>query len=57
MIVIIGQMGTSDRYGEAVWMEAWGKSYPTCQPCWQATCQVAQAHRPALVITDTTAAR
>jgi len=57
VIVIIGQMGTSERYGEAVWMEAWGKSYPTCQPCWQATCQVAQAHRPALVITDTTAAR
>jgi hypothetical protein len=25
-----------------------------CQPCWDATRQVAQAHRPALVITDTT---
>jgi hypothetical protein len=49
-------MGTADRYREALWMQAWGKSYPMCGPCWQATRQVAQARRPALHITDTTRA-
>jgi hypothetical protein len=27
-----------------------------CGPCWQATRQVAQAHRPGLVVTGTAAA-
>jgi hypothetical protein len=49
-------MGTPGQYREAVWLECWGKSYPMCQPCWEATRQVAQAHRPALVITGTTRA-
>jgi hypothetical protein len=52
----MGQMGTADQHREAVWMESWGKSYPMCQPCWEATRQVAQAPRPALRITDTTRA-
>jgi hypothetical protein len=54
VIVTLGQMGTPDRHREAVWMQAWGKSYPMCGPCWQATRHVAQARRPALIITDTT---
>jgi hypothetical protein len=57
VVVTLGPMGTPDQYREAVWMQAWGKSYPMCQPCWQATRQVTQARRPALVITDTTRAR
>ena len=52
-VVTLGQMGTPDQHREALWLEAWGKPYPMCGPCWQATRQVAQAHRPGLVITDT----
>jgi hypothetical protein len=57
VLVTLGQMGTRDQHRAALWMEAWGRSYPMCQPCWQATHQVAQAHRPGLVITDTTGCR
>jgi hypothetical protein len=46
-------MGTPGQHREAVWIECWGKSYPMCGPCWDATRQVAQARRPALVITGT----
>jgi len=53
VVVTLGPMGTPDRHREALWMEGWGKPYPMCQPCWEATRQVAQAHRPGLVITDT----
>jgi len=54
VVVTLGPMGAPDRHRQALWMEAWGKPYPMCQPCWEATRQVAQAHRPALVITGTT---
>ena len=57
VIVTMGQMGTPAQYRAAVWPECWGKAYPMCQPCWQATRQVAQARRPALVITSTTRTR
>jgi hypothetical protein len=53
VVVTLGQMGTADQYREALWLEAWGKPYPMCGPCWEATRQVAQAHRPGLAITDT----
>lgn len=56
VIVTLGQMGTPDQHRQAVWMESWGRSYPMCAPCWEATRQVAQARRPGLVITDTTPA-
>ena len=49
-------MGTADRHREALWLEAWGKSYPMCGRCWDATRQVAQARRPGLIITGTTRA-
>ena len=53
--VPLGQMGTPGQHRQAVWMEAWGKSYPMCGPCWEATRQVARpAARP--VITGTTCA-
>jgi hypothetical protein len=54
VVVTLGQMGTADQHRQALWLEAWGRSYPMCQPCWQATRQVAQARRPALRITGTT---
>jgi hypothetical protein len=53
VIVTLGQMGTADQYREAVWQECWGQAYPMCETCWEATRQVAQAHRPGLVITHT----
>jgi hypothetical protein len=53
VVVTLAQMGTPSQHREAVWIECWGKSYPMCGPCWQATRQVAQARRPALVITGT----
>jgi hypothetical protein len=54
VVVTLGQMGTPDQHRKALWLECWGKSYPMCGPCWQATRHVAQARRPALIITDTT---
>ncbi len=54
VIVTLGQMGTADQHRAALWLEAWGRSYTLCSPCWDATRQVAQARRPGLVITDTT---
>ena len=54
VVVTLGQMGTADEHRQALWLEAWGRSYPMCQPCWEATRQVAQARRPALIITGTT---
>jgi len=54
VVVTLGPMGTADEYRQALWLEAWGRSYPMCGPCWDATRQVAQARRPALVITNTT---
>jgi len=54
MVVTLGQMGTADQHRQALWMETWGRSYPMCQPCWEATRHVAQAHRPGLVIIGTT---
>ena len=37
VIVTLGQMGTPDQHRQALWLECWGKSYPMCGPCWQAT--------------------
>jgi hypothetical protein len=56
VVVTLGQMGTAEQHRQAVWMQCWGRSYPMCGPCWDATRQVAQARRPALVITGTTGA-
>jgi hypothetical protein len=56
VVVTLGPMGAADQYRAALWLETWGKSYPMCQTCWDATRQVAQAHRPSLLITGTTRA-
>jgi hypothetical protein len=56
VVVTLGPMGAPGQYRQAVWMQSWGKSYPLCAPCWDATRQVAQARRPNLIITGTTRA-
>jgi hypothetical protein len=56
VVVTLGQMGTAGQHRQALWMQCWSRSYPMCQPCWDATRQVAQARRPALVITEASAA-
>ena len=33
----------------------WGWAYPMCRPCWAAVREIAERHRPGLVICDTTA--
>jgi hypothetical protein len=53
VVVTLGPMGTAGQYREALWMGTWGKPYPMCDPCWQATRQVAASARPSLAITDT----
>ena len=36
VVVTLGQMGTPDQHRAALWLEAWGRSYPMCGPCWDA---------------------
>ena len=52
VVVTIGELGTCWQ-PDAVFQDCWGRSYPMCAECWQATRDVAQARRPALVITGT----
>jgi len=50
VIVTFGELGT--RYErDALWLDSWGRSYPMCSPCWDATRQVAIGARPGLVVT------
>jgi hypothetical protein len=56
VVVTFGELGTAAWGKDALWPGCWGRSYPMCPECWQTTRQVAQARRPALVITGTTAA-
>jgi hypothetical protein len=55
VVVTFGDLGTHWQ-PDALWQDGWGQSYPMCSECWQATRQLAQARRPALVITGTTQA-
>jgi hypothetical protein len=50
VVVTLGNLGTHWQPG-ALWQDCWGQSYSMCGECWQATRQVAQGRRPALVIT------
>jgi hypothetical protein len=54
VVVTFGELGTRWQPG-AVFQDCWGRSYALCAECWQAACEVAQARRPALVITTTPA--
>src|SRR6266851_10233816 len=53
VVVTFGDLGTR-WHPDAVFQDCWGHSYPMCGECWQAAREVAQARRPALVITSTT---
>ncbi len=53
VVVSFGDLGTRWQPG-AVFPDCWGHSYPMCGECWQAAREVAQARRPALIITGTT---
>jgi len=55
VVVTFGELGTRWQAG-AVFQDCWGRSFAMCAECWQAAREVAQARRPALVITDTTRA-
>jgi hypothetical protein len=52
VVVAFGRLGSHGR--DAVFVGCWGRSYPMCSQCWDDTRRVAQRHRPALVIHDTT---
>jgi len=54
VVVTFGELGTRWQ-PDAVFSDCWGGSYAMCAECWQAAREVAQARRPALVITATTA--
>jgi hypothetical protein len=51
VIVIFGQLGVPGTPRDAFWPECWGRSYPMCATCWQATRQAAARARLHLVIT------
>lgn len=55
VVVTFGELGTRWQR-DALWQDCWGRSYPMCGECWDTARQVAQARRPALVITGTTRA-
>ena len=55
VVVTFGELGTRWQ-PDAVFQDCWGHSYAMCAECWQACREVAQARRPALVVTDTTTA-
>jgi hypothetical protein len=57
VMVTIGQLGDAAWDNDALWPETWGHTYLMCSECWEATRQVAQRHRPGLVITGTQPAR
>ena len=54
VMVTFGQLGAAAWDKDAVWPDTWGYTYPLCSECWDLTRQVAQRHRPSLVITGTT---
>jgi hypothetical protein len=55
VVVTFGELGTRWQ-PDAAFQDCWGRSYAMCGECWQVAREVAQARRPALVITDTASA-
>jgi hypothetical protein len=53
VVVTFGELGVKWQR-DALWQDAWGRSYAMCGGCWEETRQEAQQARPALVIHDTT---
>jgi hypothetical protein len=55
VVVTFGELGARWQ-PDAVFQDCWGRSYAMCGECFQAAREVAQARRPALVITGPTTA-
>jgi len=53
VIVTFGQLGVPGTPRQAYWPECWGRSYPMCSGCWEATRQIVVKARPHLVIRGT----
>jgi len=52
VVVTFGELGTRWQR-DALWQDAWGRSFPMCQECWDTARQIAQGTRPGLLITET----
>ena len=51
VIVTFGELGTRWRR-DALWQDAWGRSFAMCAACWDSTRQIARSHRPGLTVTE-----
>ena len=51
VVVTFGKLGTRWQRG-ALWQGTWGRPFPVCSACWDAIREVAEVHRPGLVIRD-----
>jgi hypothetical protein len=51
VVVTFGELGTHWQRG-ARWQGTWGRPFPVCSACWDAIREVAEVHRPGLVIRD-----
>ena len=54
LVITYGQLGTHPWDKDSLWPGSWGRSYPQCRPCWDSIRDVAETHRPGLVVTDHT---
>jgi len=52
VVVSFGRLGVPGTPREAFWPEVWGRAYPMCASCWEATRQTAAKARPHLVVRD-----
>jgi hypothetical protein len=50
VVVTFGELGTAAWDKDALWPDSWGRSYAMCPECWDLTRQVAQRHRPGLLV-------
>ena len=51
VVVTFGELGVRWQR-DALWQDAWGRSFAMCGECWDTTRQIAQGVRPGLVITE-----
>jgi hypothetical protein len=51
VVVTFEELGTRWQRG-ALWQGTWSRPFPVCSACWDAIREVAEVHRPGLVIRD-----
>jgi len=51
VIITSSELGTR-WHNDALWQDTWGRSFAPCAGCREAGPQIAQRHRPTLVITE-----